>query len=606
MDFDFDLEDLGDLDNLDCDWDNLVVSEHGVPEQSPQEKQQQHQNQLQQQQQQEEQRQLLEQQQQQQLQQLQQQLQQQQEQQQQQQQQLLNNQNQSGSTNGLYQSNENGHYQNGINNHPQDQDSHITPGNVQQSLSPVDPNAPTPGTSNNATTNEAFQIRYDRERDGRCADCGAQTHEVQFDPSGSGRSIKNPLSVPGEVHRGRCLFCHPLPSARSSRKRTSDPPSQAQQQQQFQRSSSQHTQQGIQGYGEGNQLDQHLNNNASPSPAYPNRSSSASVCTASSQQSSQSIYSQQSAPTWGGGQNQQQQLQQNPNNNGYGAELAENYQQQQMLLQMQQQMQQQQQYPDDGSVYSHASHKSHQSHHSIYSQASNQSQASYQSYNQQIASPQINPTNIDTQFHRSGSATSSVSPNTALNDFTSSSAAADVIYRQMTEDSLDIEKCIQAMRRFPSHSHIQERGCAMLWAQSNNAEVCIALSNMGGVTVIMDAMRNYPVMPNLQRAGCEALRNMCVHVINRQLLLQGGGVALMAEMMRRHVDNPEIQRSGCTALASVAEGGMECKIAVAECGGILAVMKAVEIHPENDIVLRAAYQALRMLGYNPGANNGGM
>jgi hypothetical protein len=49
---------------------------------------------------------------------------------------------------------------------------------------------------------------------------------------------------------------------------------------------------------------------------------------------------------------------------------------------------------------------------------------------------------------------------------------------------------------------------------------------------------------------------------------------------------------------------MEYKIGVAECGGILAVMKAVESHPENDLVLRAAYQALRMLGYNPGATNG--
>jgi len=75
-------------------------------------------------------------------------------------------------------------------------------------------------------------------------------------------------------------------------------------------------------------------------------------------------------------------------------------------------------------------------------------------------------------------------------------------------------------------------------------------------------------------------------------------------MMRQHIDDAEIQKSGCTTLASVAEGGMEFKIAVAECGGILAVMKAVEVHPENDSVLRAAYQALRMLGYNPGAKGG--
>ena len=75
-------------------------------------------------------------------------------------------------------------------------------------------------------------------------------------------------------------------------------------------------------------------------------------------------------------------------------------------------------------------------------------------------------------------------------------------------------------------------------------------------------------------------------------------------MMTQHADNPDMQKGGCTALASVAEGGMECKISVAECGGILAVMKAVEIHPNNDLLLRSAYQALRMLGYNPGGKSG--
>ncbi|KAL7538385.1 hypothetical protein ACHAXR_008526 [Thalassiosira sp. AJA248-18] len=498
--------------------------------------------------------------------------------------------------------------------------------------------------NNSAGNTEAIQIRLDREREGRCADCGAQTHEVQFDPSGSGRSIKAPLSVPGEVHRGRCLFCHPLPakssSSRSRKKRSSTSPSKHSHQQfqypgpddgsaysqqhSFQRSSS--VPQGQQlGYVEENQLEQHFNNNQQPPlrgqlQGY-QQESSTSVCTASSQQSSRSIYSHQSAPIWGGGQQQQQQqpFQQQvaaTNSNGFNVStdlLAENYQQQQYLQQQiqqqqqqiqqaQQQLQQQQhQHPDDGSVYSHTSH---QSHHSIYSHASNHSQASYNSYNQQqlqLPSPQLNPQNIDTQFHRAVSATSSVSPPINANE----GAAAEVIFRQMQEETLDFEKCLQAMRRFPSHAPIQEKGCGLLWAQtSNNAEIIRALASNNNSNSNNDAMRNHPHIPNLQHAGCEALRNLCnILPLNRQLILQTGGVPLLVEMMQLHVENPEIQRSGCMALASVAEGGMECKIAVAECGGILSVMKAVEIHPENDVLLRAAYQALRMLGYNPGGKS---
>ena len=58
------------------------------------------------------------------------------------------------------------------------------------------------------------QVRLERENDGRCADCGAQTHEVKLDTSGKTCLMtKVPLTVPGEVHRGRCLFCHPLPAS---------------------------------------------------------------------------------------------------------------------------------------------------------------------------------------------------------------------------------------------------------------------------------------------------------------------------------------------------------------------------------------------------------
>ncbi len=174
------------------------------------------------------------------------------------------------------------------------------------------------------------------------------------------------------------------------------------------------------------------------------------------------------------------------------------------------------------------------------------------------------------------------------------------------EPNLDYETCLQAMKQFPSHALIQEQGCTTLWKQSNNAEACLGIGNVGGIPLILDAMRGHPQQSNLQHAACETLRNLCIAPNNRSMLLQSNGVPVLVEMMRQHVDNSAVQKSGCTTLASVAEGGMEYKIAVAECGGILAVMKAVEMNPDNDDVLRAAYQALRMLGYNPGANNGGM
>jgi hypothetical protein len=260
------------------------------------------------------------------------------------------------------------------------------------------------------------------------------------------------------------------------------------------------------------------------------------------------------------------QQQQQQNRNGFSPEMMEQYNQMKR---------QQQQYGDDGSVYSQTSHASQASFHS------NQSHNTYNSFVQHGQRYGLNN-----------------SMNSNNQDF---NPVIENILVQMQDDSLNFESVLQAMSQFPSHALIQENGCAILWVQTYNADICRALTNVGGVNTLLEAMRNHPHVARLQRAACEALRNMCVLPLNRQILLNQGGIGILVESMQRHSDDAQIQRSGCTALASVAEGGMECKIGVAESGGILAVMKAVESHPENDLVLRSAYQALRMLGYNPGA-----
>jgi hypothetical protein len=54
-------------------------------------------------------------------------------------------------------------------------------------------------------------VRAQRETDGRCENCGLQTHEMHVDPL-TWAFVKVPLTIEQEVHRGRCLFCNPLDS----------------------------------------------------------------------------------------------------------------------------------------------------------------------------------------------------------------------------------------------------------------------------------------------------------------------------------------------------------------------------------------------------------
>ena len=65
---------------------------------------------------------------------------------------------------------------------------------------------PVPGLSfayNPAPKTDA-NVRLKREKEGRCPVCGAKTHEVK---KVGFKKVKEPLTIPYEVHRGRCLRC---------------------------------------------------------------------------------------------------------------------------------------------------------------------------------------------------------------------------------------------------------------------------------------------------------------------------------------------------------------------------------------------------------------
>jgi hypothetical protein len=59
------------------------------------------------------------------------------------------------------------------------------------------------------TPNSMPSVRAQKESEGRCGDCGMQTHEMHVDPL-TRTLFKVPLTIEREVHRGRCLFCHPI------------------------------------------------------------------------------------------------------------------------------------------------------------------------------------------------------------------------------------------------------------------------------------------------------------------------------------------------------------------------------------------------------------
>lgn len=391
-----------------------------------------------------------------------------------------------------------------------------------------------------------LSLRRDREREGRCSECGAQTHEMRFNPD-TGSVVKEPLSVEREVHRGRCLLCHPLPHTHSTgyaqqpqQEMNDGRMSHRGQKQQIRRGSA-----GRRGYGGAGRGGDGGNN----------MGGSQSLCDEGAE-SVQSNASPQSAPLV------------------FHASVASRHATAQAAA-----------------AHSHFNHRSH----------------TFESFHSQSRDRDLTPP-IEVRavrMHHSTESTNSA-PTGSRSSITAgtSTETPPPISQSAANQETDMCEIISNMRRYPTHVPTQESGCQSLWVLSWDDENAAAIGRVGGVQTILDAMRLHPNVHPIQVSGCAAVQNLALDEYNRDSIAESGGIAVIVDTMRLHVDDAPIQTTGCTALANLANGCVDHKITVAECGGILAVMKAVEHHPEEESVLRAAYQALRMLGYNPAASRG--
>ena len=132
--------------------------------------------------------------------------------------------------------------------------------------------------------------------------------------------------------------------------------------------------------------------------------------------------------------------------------------------------------------------------------------------------------------------------------------------------------------------------------------------------MIYGAMRMHPEIAIIQSNGMSTLQKLAEISENRGRILdyareegregdeqKSNGVKIILEIMGRNIQDKTVQQSGCTTIANLAGGDHLQRKDVAEGGGIKALMRAVQAHQGDESILRAAYQALRILGFNPDA-----
>lgn len=166
----------------------------------------------------------------------------------------------------------------------------------------------------------------------------------------------------------------------------------------------------------------------------------------------------------------------------------------------------------------------------------------------------------------------------------------------MTFDIVDI---IAAMKRASHDRVVQERGCERLWVLSWEDENSAAIGRVGGIPVILEAMGRFPMNAHLQQCACECLQNLAhVNDYNRREISELQGINMIVQAMIRHMDCAGIQQCGCTALASISATRGLVSVILAS-GGFHAVLIAARRFASDQSVLRAAYDCLQAMNYDP-------
>ena len=165
----------------------------------------------------------------------------------------------------------------------------------------------------------------------------------------------------------------------------------------------------------------------------------------------------------------------------------------------------------------------------------------------------------------------------------------------------DIVDIIAAMRRFPFSLPIQSLCCEKLYVHCFDDNHAHAIVLVGGIQSILDAMEHHSKDVALQRGCAGIIKNMATaSKDNLDMLERMGAVRAILNTMEKNKTCSPLLESCCWALATMASGpNLNLKFNIAKSGGLHAAMSAVERFPQNESLLRAAFHCLQQLGYNP-------
>ena len=451
----------------------------------------------------------------------------------------------------------------------------------------------------------AMMIRMDREREGRCPDCGLETHTMVR--RNDGNFAREPLNIEGEVLNGRCLFCNPLDDVGSETssqqfihnvQHSGLPPITSSahwptghNKQQFstprKHSPVDHSKMIL---GRNGPVNMHQNNNGISSPnnlwQQRRRMSVSSVSCADDTVDSQSVL------TDDGDDDRSHRSGTNQNGGGMG-ELGNAIASGMGMSGRVTPRQQRSRAPDPPTLKSIPNENT-------------KSQTPKSMNSKKIVRKQHS--SEDDVVQRAVIIAHCKLPSSIYHHHMyplekgGEQSFIEKTRGYLESGSGDICDAIVAMRRFPFSRLIQSVAVEKLHVHCFEREHAHAIGLVGGIRTIIDAMEHHPNDVALQQTCAGMIKHLaCASEYNLNMLDRMGAVGIIITTMECHSQNAPLLEACCWAIEGMARvhSSPEFKMRVARDGGIHAAMKAVETFPDNDALLRAAFHCLRQLGYNP-------
>ncbi|KAL7483110.1 hypothetical protein ACHAW6_008769 [Cyclotella cf. meneghiniana] len=152
---------------------------------------------------------------------------------------------------------------------------------------------------------------------------------------------------------------------------------------------------------------------------------------------------------------------------------------------------------------------------------------------------------------------------------------------------------IEVMLKF-SFVDIQIRACGVLWSLSMNPDCRKDVAQLGGCQAILHAMLTHTHSESLHVMALGALKVLSFNVVGKSTLRLIEASLVVADSMFKHIANPTIQLEGCAVISNLATEPNNFVSAVTE-REISAIINSILSHPASSNIQEAACLSLARL-----------